>query len=312
MTTRAETVPSALAGQRVDRVVALVADVSRAEAAALLDDARVSIDGRPVAKGSERVAEGAVVSVDVEEAGAGATTIAPEPDVEVALTIVDDAFVVVDKAAGQVVHPGAGHRRGTLAAGLVARFPEMAAVGDPTRPGIVHRLDRETSGLLVAARTPDAYHHLVAQLGARSVSRHYLALVAGHPESPRGLVEAPIGRSPRQPTLMAVRSDGKEARTRYEVLEAFDRPGPVALLSCRLETGRTHQIRVHLRAIGHPVVGDVRYGGGRSGVACARTFLHATRLAFAHPVDGRPVEADSPLPADLTGVLAGLRAVGPT
>lgn len=309
MTTRAESVPSALAGQRVDRVVALVADVSRAEAAMLLDGARVRVDGRAVSKGSERVAEGAVVTVEVDaEVTATVALLAPEPDVEVDVVLVDDAFVVVDKAAGQVTHPGAGQARGTLAAGLVARFPEVAAVGDPTRPGIVHRLDRETSGLLVVARTPDAYADLVAQLSSRSVTRHYLALISGHPESAHGLIDAPIGRSPRQPTLMAVRAEGKEARTRYEVLETFDRPGPVALVACRLETGRTHQIRVHMRAVGHPVVGDVRYGGGRSGVACPRPFLHAAHLGFAHPVDGRPVSADAPLAPDLAAVLETLRA----
>lgn len=308
MTVHRETVPPALADQRIDRVVALVADVSRAEAAALLSEGQVQVDGLVVAKPSARVAEGAVVEVVASEAPPTTPSVEPQPDVEVPLVLVDDAFVVVDKPAGLVVHPGAGRRRDTLVAGLLARFPEMAAVGEPERPGLVHRLDRDTSGLLVVARTLDAYHALVAQLSARTVSRRYRALVVGHPEATQGLVDAPIGRSPRQPTLMAVRADGKEARTRYDVQETFERPGPCTLVECRLETGRTHQIRVHMRAIGHPVVGDVRYGGGRTAVECPRPFLHAEHLAFDHPVTGEPVACDAPLPADLTAVLAELRA----
>ncbi|HXH56436.1 RluA family pseudouridine synthase [Iamia sp.] len=308
MTQRAETVPSALAGQRIDRMVALVADVSRAEAVTLLAAGRVRIDGAVAAKVSERVAEGAVVEIDLPDASPPDPGVAPEPDVAVAVVLTDDAFVVVDKAPGLVVHPGAGHGHGTLVAGLLARYPEIAEVGDPERPGIVHRLDRDTSGLLVVARTPAAYDHLVAQLAARTVSRHYQALIVGRPDAAQGLIDAPIGRSPRQPTLMAVRSDGKEARTRYEVHERFDRPSPTALVTCRLETGRTHQIRAHMKAIGHPVVGDIRYGGGRSEVSCPRTFLHAAHLAFAHPVTGDPVTADAPLPGDLAAVLAAVRS----
>lgn len=305
---RREAVPPALAGQRVDRLVALVADVSRAEAAALLADGRVRVDGEVASKASLRVEEGAEVTVEVPAAPPGPEGVAPEADVEVPLVLVDDAFVVVDKPAGLVVHPGAGHARHTMVAGLLARFPELAGVGEPDRPGLVHRLDRDTSGLLVVARTPEAHADLVAQMAARTVTRRYQALVAGHPEADRGLVDAPIGRSPRQPTLMAVRADGREARTRYQVEETFDRPGPCARVECRLETGRTHQIRVHMRAIGHPVVGDVRYGGGRTGVACARPFLHAAHLVFRHPVTGEEVATEAPLPADLQAVLDALRA----
>lgn len=308
MTRRAETVPSALAGQRIDRMVALVADVSRAEAVTLLAAGRVRVDGAVASKVSERVAEGATVEIELPEALPAMPGVAADADVAVAVVLTDDAFVVVDKAPGVVVHPGHGHGHGTLVAGLVARYPEIAGVGDPERPGIVHRLDRDTSGLLVVARTSTAYDHLVAQLAARTASRHYQALVVGRPNATQGLIDAPIGRSPRQPTLMAVRSDGKEARTRYEVQERFDRPSPTALVTCRLETGRTHQIRVHMKAIGHPVVGDTRYGGGRSAVSCPRTFLHATHLAFAHPVTGDPVTADAPLPDDLGAVLDVVRS----
>jgi 23S rRNA pseudouridine1911/1915/1917 synthase len=306
VSSRTEVVPPALAGQRLDRVVALVADVSRAEAATLVTGGAVAVDGQAVTKVSERVAEGAQVTVEVDDAVVD-TSPEPDPAVEVRIVHVDDDVVVIDKQSDLVVHPGAGHATGTLVGGLLARFPDIAGVGDPERPGIVHRLDRDTSGLLVVARTQAAYESLVGQLSARTVERRYLALVSGHPDPPRGLVDAPIGRSPRQPTLMAVRADGKEARTRYQVLEPFAEPQPVALVECRLETGRTHQIRVHMRAIEHPIVGDTRYGGGRTRVVCPRPFLHAADLAFSHPATGERVAFSAPLPADLDAVLQGLR-----
>ncbi|HYI61855.1 MAG TPA: RluA family pseudouridine synthase [Acidimicrobiales bacterium] len=307
MTRRVEVVPAALAGERLDRVVALVGDVSRADAAALLAAGRVAVDGAVARKPSLRLAEGVEVEVQLEDGPAG-PVVAPDPDVVVPVVREDPAFLVVDKPAGLVVHPGAGHPGGTLAAGLLARYPELAGVGEPDRPGLVHRLDRDTSGLLVVARTPEAHADLVGQLQARTVERRYLALVDGHPEAPQGVVDAPIGRSPRRPTLMEVRADGREARTRYEVRETFAEPAPVALVRCRLETGRTHQIRVHLKAIGHPVVGDDRYLGATRVVSCPRTFLHAERLAFRHPVTGAAVEVASDLAPDLAAVLAGLRA----
>ena len=192
--------------------------------------------------------------------------------------------------------------------GLAARFPDLAAAGagDPLRPGIVHRLDKDTSGLLAVARTPAAYASLVAQLQDRSMTRRYLTLVWGHVEAGEGLVDAPIGRGASDPTRMTVSTTGKDARTRYTVLDRHDGPVPTTLLSCRLETGRTHQVRVHLAAIGHPVVGDRRYGGRREGLAPGRGFLHACGLAFDHPATGQRVEFTSPLPADLQSVLDGL------
>ena len=217
----------------------------------------------------------------------------------------DADVIVVDKPAGLVVHPGAGNEGGTLVNGLLHAFPELAAVGDPARPGIVHRLDRGTSGLLVVARTPAAYDALVGQLSRREVERRYAALVWGVPESGAGLVDAPVGRSPRDPTRMAVVAGGRDARTRYEVRTAFERPAS-ALLTCRLETGRTHQIRVHLAAIGHPVVGDATYGGARAALALDRPFLHAEQLAFDHPTTGARLSFASALPADLEAVLATL------
>ena len=218
---------------------------------------------------------------------------------------VDAEVIVVDKPAGLVVHPGSGVGGGTLVNALLARYPDLAGVGDPERPGVVHRLDRGTSGLMVVARTPAAYESLVAQLADHRVARVYEALVHGTVEAAAGLVDAPIGRSSHDPTRRAVRHDGRPARTRYEAAARFTGPVPATLLRCRLETGRTHQIRVHLQAIGHPVVGDDRYGGRvPPGVALARPFLHAAELGFDHP-DGRGrVAFEAQLPADLAAVLA--------
>jgi 23S rRNA pseudouridine1911/1915/1917 synthase len=294
-------VPGALAGERVDRAVALLTGWSRAEVQALIDDRQIQVDGRTVIK-SRRLVEGDVIDLLAEPEPVGVPRPQPIPIVVVS----EDAdVIVVDKPAGLIVHPGAGHPDGTLVNGLLDRFPELAGVGDPARPGIVHRLDANTSGLLAVARTPAAYEGLVAALGARTVDRGYRALVWGVPESASGIVDAPIGRSVRRPTRMAVREGGREARTRYELERSFDDRG-VSLLRCTLETGRTHQIRVHLAAIHHPVVGDPAYGGIRPGIEIARPFLHAATLAFAHPVTGEPKRFASELPPDLVRVLEGL------
>jgi 23S rRNA pseudouridine1911/1915/1917 synthase len=306
VTTYREEVPAALDGQRVDRVVAMLTGRSRAEASQLVADGAVRVDDQVVTRGADRLAQGAVVTIAVPAAPGGSGP-DPEPDVDVPVVHVDEAVIVVDKPAGLVVHPGAGHEQGTMVAGLLARYPDLASVGEVERPGVVHRLDQGTSGLLVVARTAEAYGSLVAQLAERQVERRYQALVWGHPESPRGLIDAPLGRSPRRPTKMAVVADGREARTRYEVVRRFTDPVEVALLSCRLETGRTHQIRVHLSAIGHPVVGDDRYDGVRQSLPVARPFLHAEHLGFRHPVTGEHVSFDAPLPEDLATVLTALR-----
>ena len=296
-------VPESLAGERVDRAVAMVTGWSRAEVQAVADRGEIEVEGRVVAK-SRKLAAGERVEVH------GRPTVAappgPEP-VPVDVVYEDADVIVVLKPAGLVVHPGAGHDHGTLVHGLLARYPELGGVGAPDRPGIVHRLDRETSGLMVVARSETAYDALVDALAAREVTREYDALVWGHPENPRGVVDAPIGRSITRRTRMAVRTEGKEARTVYEVEEWFGQP-EAARLRCRLETGRTHQIRVHLSAIGHPVVGDGAYGGRREGIDLDRPFLHAERLAFAHPATGEPVEFRSPLPPELDEVLERLRA----
>ncbi len=300
-----ERVPAGLSGERIDRVVAFVAGCSRADAAALVTEGAVRVGDHVVHKVSSRVAEGDEVVIDYEAPGEPEP---PQPDasVPVEARYEDAEVIVIDKPPGLVVHPGSGHLSGTLVNGLLARFPDIAGVGDPARPGIVHRLDRDTSGLLMVARTPAAYAALSAQLADRSASRAYRALVWGRPGSTRGLIDAPIGRSPRDPTRMAVVRSGREARTHYEVRNRFARPAETAELVCRLETGRTHQIRVHLASIGHPVVGDDRYGGNRAGIVPPRVFLHAEHLVFVHPGTGETVEFSSPLPADLAEVLDGL------
>lgn len=305
-----EVIPPALAGERIDRVVAMLTELPRAEVAAMVDAGAVRVGGRAVERGSRKVREGEVVEIDVPERPVVAA-LAPDPSVEVPVVHADDDVLVVDKRAGLVVHPGAGHVMGTMVQGLLARYPELAELppagaGEADRPGIVHRLDAGTSGLLVVARTPAAYHHLVAQLSSRQVHRQYRALVLGTVEANAGEVDAPIGRSDRDPTQMAVATAGREARTRYEVRARYDDPIATTELTCTLETGRTHQIRVHLAAIGHPVAGDERYGGARPALVLGRPFLHAERLAFEHPSSGEVLSFTSVLPADLDDLLRGL------
>ena len=297
-------VPATLAGERLDRAVALLTGWTRSEVQELIDREDVLLDGRSVAK-SRRLEAGDVIELLAEPTVPGLPQ--PDPGVAFAVRYEDDDVLVVFKPAGLVVHPGAGHPDQTLVNGLLARYPEIAerGVGDPARPGIVHRLDRDTSGLLAVARTQEAYHRLVAMLTAHDVERKYAALVWGRFDSPRGVIDAPIGRSVRRPTRMAVREGGREARTAYDVLSEYREPS-VSLLECRLETGRTHQIRVHLQATGHPVVGDAAYGGQRDGITISRPFLHAGGLSFAHPVTGILVSVTEPLPADLVAVLTAL------
>jgi 23S rRNA pseudouridine1911/1915/1917 synthase len=297
-------VPPALDGERVDRAVALLTGWSRNDVQELLESGAVVVDGRAVSK-SYKLRTGQVVDVLAEPVPSEPPQ--AEPDVPIDVRFEDADVVVVAKPAGLVVHPGAGHASGTLVHGLLARYPELATVGDPYRPGIVHRLDRDTSGLLVVARSVRAYASLVEQLSERTVRRRYLALAWGHMDSPRGLIDAPIGRSESRRTRMAVRDGGRPARTGYEVRTAYDRPR-CSLLVCTLETGRTHQIRVHLGAVGHPVVGDATYGGQRDAIALDRPFLHAAELAFDHPARGDLLTFEDPLPPDLEAVLGTLDA----
>jgi 23S rRNA pseudouridine1911/1915/1917 synthase len=315
------TVPGALDGVRVDRAVAMLTGVTRSVAADLVATGRVQVEGRPVGAGRTPLVAGQRLTVELLPSPP--IGLSPDPLVPFAVVHEDPTFVVVDKPPGVVVHPGAGNPTGTLIAGLLHRFPDIAALGegpsDPQRPGIVHRIDRGTSGLLIVARTADAYRDLVSQMGARAVGRRYLALVAGHVPDARGVVEAPIGRSSRTPALMTVSASGRPARTSYEVLERLEvlagvrgpMGAPATLLACTLDTGRTHQIRVHLSAIGHPVVGDDRYGRPPAGVLpSGRLFLHAAELAIDHPVTGLRMAWTSPLPPDLRSVVGGAGRLG--
>ncbi|MEP7045139.1 MAG: RluA family pseudouridine synthase [Ilumatobacteraceae bacterium] len=300
-----EEIPPALAGERLDRIVALVTDASRSDAAALVAAGGVEVDGLVVVSGKQRLQLGQQIDVDESKLP---TTALPEADPTVKYTVVydDDQVIVVDKPAGLVVHPGAGNPTGTLVNGLLARYPELVGIGESHRPGIVHRLDIGTSGLMVVARSVKAYHALVYALSQRDVTRVYRTVVWGHLANPNGVIDAPIGRDHRDPMRMAVVVDGKSARTRYQVLAAYRSPAEASALECRLESGRTHQIRVHLAAIGHPVVGDGTYGGIRHGISTPRPFLHAAELAFVHPSTNEAVGFTSTLPADLAAVEAQL------
>jgi 23S rRNA pseudouridine1911/1915/1917 synthase len=278
---------------------------SRSRLQSWLRDGLITVDGAaadPKRKvwGGERIE---VAAVPESEAAADAAE-------EIGLSIVfeDEQILVIDKPAGLVVHPGSGNRSGTLLNALLHHAPQLAQI---PRAGIVHRLDKETSGLLVVAKTLTAQTDLVRQLQARSVRRHYLALAHGAVQGD-GVVDAPIGRHPQQRTKMAVVAAGRAARTHYAVRERFAGPPPATLLECRLETGRTHQIRVHMATLGHPLVGDPVYGKRKCGDALLDAFprqaLHAWRLALVHPGTGAELGWESPLPQDIAELLAALRA----
>jgi 23S rRNA pseudouridine1911/1915/1917 synthase len=290
-------VPAESAGERLDQFLAEPLG-SRARAQRLIDAGAVTVDGAKRAK-RHALAVGAVVVVqDPERAAVGADA----ADVPFDVVFEDEHLLVVDKPAGVVVHPARGHREGTLAQALAGR---AAGGEDAERAGIVHRLDRDTSGLLVVARSEEAHRRLRAALSARRLDREYLALVEGRPPSRSGTIDAPIGRDRRVRTRMSLDTDApREARTHFTIERALP---ATTLLRVRLDTGRTHQIRVHLQAIGHPVCGDPEYGTpGLLGLR--RQFLHAARLAFDHPVTGERVDVSSPLPGDLGEALE--RAAG--
>jgi 23S rRNA pseudouridine1911/1915/1917 synthase len=287
-------VPESAAGLRLDRFLAGLPEVgSRSAADVLLRGGRVLVDGTPRER-SHRLAGAETIELEVTDVAAPA--LAPE-EVPLRVAYEDEHLLVVDKPAGVVVHPAPGHARGTLVHGLLERG---AAGGDPDRPGIVHRLDRDTSGLLVVARSAEAHARLQRLVRQRDVEREYVALVRGRPRSRKGRIEAPIGRDRTTPFRQSLDSDSpRDAVTHFEV----ERMWPAhALLRVRLVTGRTHQIRVHLAAIGLPVVGDAVYGVPEP--ALGRQFLHAGRLAFPHPFTDEPVEVESALPGELELFLA--------
>ena len=301
-----ERIPEALNGERIDRVVSMLTDLSRSEVADLVANGAVSLADRIVTARSTRVGTGDELRVDLSQRLITEAVLHGEADVEVPTVYVDDHVIVVNKPQHLVVHPGAGNNHGTMIQGLLSAYPELHDVGDPLRPGVVHRLDRGTSGLMIVARTQAGYDSLVAQMASRSVDRRYLALIWGHLDPPRGMIDAPIGRSRRDPTRMTVSAQGKEARTTYETRQVFNTPVEVTLVSCKLDTGRTHQIRVHMSSISRPVVGDHRYGGDRKVFSSPRLFLHAAELSFNHPETDERVTFTSGLPDDLQEVLARL------
>jgi 23S rRNA pseudouridine1911/1915/1917 synthase len=292
-------VPPEAAGVRLDRFLAGLQEVgSRAAAERLLAQGGVRVNGSSEPK-SHRLAAGDVLEVTVPERRP--SELEPE-QLDLRIAFEDEHLLVVDKPAGMVVHPSAGHGSGTLVHGLVGH--EAAGGDEAERPGIVHRLDRDTSGLLVVARSDEAHRRLQQLLRQRKLVREYLALVRGRPRSKRGRIEAPIGRDRHDPTRISLDTDTpREAVTNFEVVETMQRH---ALLRVALETGRTHQIRVHLAAIDLPVSGDPSYGV-EGDVGLERQFLHAARLAFPHPMTGEPVEAESPLPPDLQAALEEAR-----
>jgi 23S rRNA pseudouridine1911/1915/1917 synthase len=296
-------------GRRVDVVVAERAGVTRALAQRALRAGSLRVDGSAV-RPSHRLRPGDRVEGDLPPPELGR----PEAEnIPIHVRYADDRVLVVSKPAGLVTHPAKGHASGTLVNALLALGGPLSGRGS-SRPGIVHRLDKDTSGLLLVARDDAAQRQLVDALRRREVERTYLALVHGAPRPARGTIDAAVGRHPARPRLMAVTPGGRPAVTHYEVLATSE---GAALLDVRLETGRTHQIRVHLSHLGHPVLGDRTYGGATElahTLGLARPFLHARRVAFPHPDDGRRIVVEDALPADLDAVLeaAGLKNAAPS
>ena len=293
--------PPRLDGQRVDRVVAELAGLSRSSVQGLIDSQHVTIAGS-APRPARRVNAGEAIEVAMPD-----PTHPLEPEeIEFSVPYVDSDVVVVDKPAGLVVHPGAGRERITLAAGLLHRWPDLEGVGDPDRWGIVHRLDRETSGLLIVARTPFALTRLREALASRQITRIYDALVHGKLQAPTGTIDAPVARDPYNRAKRKVTAGGKQARSHYRVTAAWAKDG-VSRADVSLETGRTHQIRVHMATIGNPVVGDAVYGTRTDEPwDPGRVWLHARQVRFRHPRTQMKVKVDSPLPDDLSGSLLRL------
>jgi 23S rRNA pseudouridine1911/1915/1917 synthase len=293
---------------RLDQwLVQAVPQLSRSQLQKLIRQGRVLVGDQAV-RPSTTVQPGDVVTVQLPSSQPA--VLRPEA-MPLDVIFEDDDLVVINKAAGLVVHPAQGHTGGTLVNALLARYPDLTAMTqtgpDPAdRPGIVHRLDRDTSGLMVVARTPAALHRLQQQFKARTVEKIYLALVFGHPEAAEGIIDVPLGRDPRFRQKIAPRADGKAARTHYRLIEEL---GPYSLLEIGLETGRTHQIRVHLAWLKCPVVGDTVYGRKKNPLGLKRQFLHAWRLRFQHPRTGQPLHLEAPLSPDLQIVLDQLGPV---
>jgi 23S rRNA pseudouridine1911/1915/1917 synthase len=287
-------------GERLDTFVARrCPELSRSNARHLIDEGLVTMDGRQ-GKRSEHVTAGLRVSVTIPPPEK--IDLEPE-DIPVTIIYQDGDIIVLDKPAGLTVHPAPGHPSGTLVNALLAACPDLRGIAGTLRPGIVHRLDKDTSGLMVVAKNDRAQRALQSQLKDRDVHKTYVALVHGVPKPREGQIEAPIGRHPKNRKKMAVVADGREAATKYRVREELA-GGRYALLEVEPVTGRTHQIRVHMAALGHPIIGDATYG--KRSDLIARQALHASKLAFAMPLGGRAVEFESPLPADMREALEWL------
>ncbi|MGD0861969.1 MAG: RluA family pseudouridine synthase [Candidatus Limnocylindrales bacterium] len=296
-------VPDAAAG-RVDRYVADVSGLSRSYVQKLISEGHLTASGAAV-KARDAVVPGCVLELEVPDPRL--LVLEPEP-IPLSIVYEDDDLLIVDKAAGLVVHPAVGHQTGTLVNALLARDTEYGGIAGVQRPGIVHRLDRDTSGLLMVAKNDRAQASLMGQLKARGIKKEYLGLAMGTVAATTGRIEAPIGRDPNHRTRMAVVPDGRESVTGYRVRE---RLGDWTLLELDLVTGRTHQIRVHLAAIGHPLAGDPVYGNGtsrRGPEGTTRLFLHSWRIELQSPADGHLIRATAPLPPELERVLERLRA----
>ncbi|MBN1976705.1 MAG: RluA family pseudouridine synthase [Anaerolineae bacterium] len=288
-------------GERLDKVIASHAPaVSRASAQRLIKEGAATVNGRP-SKPSYQTQAGdeIVVHVPIELPD----QILPE-DIPLDIVYEDDVLLVIDKPAGMVVHPGAGHTSGTLVNALLAHWPQLADVGGADRAGIVHRLDKDTSGLILVAKDEATHTALQRQFKRRQVSKTYLALVEDRVQHSEGVIEASVGRDKRQRKKMAVMRSGREAQTTYRAIEYF---AGHTLLEVHPHTGRTHQVRVHLAWLGYPIVGDTVYGHRRQPLLKSRHFLHAARLRFTHPVTGEEVEFEAPLPEKLADVLDRLR-----
>ncbi len=299
-------IPNAMTGERLDRTVSMLYGITRERSGNLIDQGAVSINGQAVSKRSYRVLPSQTLSANIEAIPDRVPVVETNPT-PLDIVYFDDEVLVIDKRAGQVVHPGSGNATGTISQGLLALFPEVNGVGEEGRSGVVHRLDKGTSGLMLLARTEMAHTSLSRQIANREVGRTYIALVRGLVEFNSGVIDAPISRSTKDPVKMAIASAGRAAVTNFTVLERIVSEESFTLLELRLETGRTHQIRVHLEAIGHSVVGDTAYRGKRF-EGLGRPFLHSSKLSFQHPSDGRTLTFSSGLAKDLRSVLRQLGA----
>ncbi|HEX8252001.1 MAG TPA: RluA family pseudouridine synthase [Thermoanaerobaculia bacterium] len=311
--TREATITDAQHGLRLDRALGeLFPEHSRSFLARLIDESRVRVDGKPAAKPSQRVESNQRVAIDVPDP---APSSVESQDLPLTILHEDDDIVVIDKPPGLVVHPAAGHPDQTLVNALLFHVTDLSGIGGELRPGIVHRLDKDTSGVMLIAKHDEAHRKLTANWNTDLVRKEYVAIVYGTPSNDRGTVDAPIGRDPRDRKKMAVVTDGRRAVTDYEIAE---RLRYVSVVRCRLRTGRTHQIRVHMKHLGHPIVGDPAYSGPqwrgipdkklqRAIEAFPRQALHAAKLTFAHPRNGELVTIEAPLPEDLRELTEALR-----